>query len=492
MRNLRRLFLAAIFMIGLVLRTIRINSREIQYDDALSFFLSQRSIAEIVYGTAADTMPPFYYLILHFWQVLSTELWFLRSLSVLFSIGALLFLFLIINKLFDLDTSYWAVFLTAISPLQIYHAQDIRMYSLLVFCQLGFLYYFVTLFMDQSDEGKDLKNWIGLILFGSASLYTHNLAVFIFIMPTIVVVLYRKWRLLKRLVLAQLISVLLFSPWLILLPGQIDKIQNAFWTPKPGIVEIIQTLLLTFSTLPLPGFWLGASLFVIILIFVFVAMNLYKHVKNQNVQIVLILALLPPLLLFIFSYLMRPLYVTRGFLTSTIFLYVLIAYAIAVEWKKTHGKLILALFVVCTLIGLPFLYNYNSFPRSPYREMINDLVKHGARDSVIVHDNKLSFFPCFYYSRNLNQVFIKDIPGSQNDTFALGSQVAMDIYPMNDIDQAVQDNDQVYFVYFEKTENEYQEKGFEKHPVHTELEQSYYLMNKLSYNDLNLVEYSTK
>ncbi|MEN6482834.1 MAG: hypothetical protein ABFD29_11775, partial [Anaerolineaceae bacterium] len=66
-----------------VLRLYRIEARSIQYDDAFSYFLSIQSLSNIISGTAADTMPPFYYFLLHFWSLISTSIWFLRLLSLI-------------------------------------------------------------------------------------------------------------------------------------------------------------------------------------------------------------------------------------------------------------------------------------------------------------------------------------------------------------------------------------------------------------------------
>jgi len=133
MTRTERIVLILIILLALVLRVVLINTREITYDDAFSYFLSRQSIAQIVSGTAADTMPPLYYFFLHFWQQIDSSVWFLRLLSVIFSLGCLFSLFEISRMLFSVRAALIATFLASISPLQIYHAQDIRMYSLMTF-----------------------------------------------------------------------------------------------------------------------------------------------------------------------------------------------------------------------------------------------------------------------------------------------------------------------------------------------------------------------
>ena len=456
-----RILFIFVIVAAIIMRVSLINSREIQYDDAFSILLSGRSLSEIVSGTAADTMPPFYYFILHFWMKVSSELWYLRNLSVIFSIGIIVFIYLVVNYLFDQKSALWAAFFTAISPLQIYHAQDIRMYSLLAFCQLGYIYFFLRLI----NQSQKLGDCIGFILFGAASLYTHNLAIFIFIIPDIIVMIRKNWRFLYRLFIAQLVSIALFSPWLIMIPGQLNKVQKAFWTPEPGIVEIIQSLLVTFSTLPMPVVWMGLCLFLVVLLSVILVKEIFSDRKNEKMVPLVLFSFLPPFLMFIVSYVMRPVFVTRGFITSTVVLYGLLAYILEQNWHKIIGKTIPVLFIACSIISLPFQYTYKSFPRSPYRDLVNYLTETAISNEIIVHDNKLSFFPCRYYSKDINQVFLRDEPGSSNDTLAEGSQIAMNLFPKKDITQAADGYDTVYFVYFDEVELEYESIGYDEHPT---------------------------
>ena len=43
------------------------------------------------------------------------------------------------------EAAAWAAFLASFSPLLIYHGQDVRMYALLVVCQLGYLWFFTRI-----------------------------------------------------------------------------------------------------------------------------------------------------------------------------------------------------------------------------------------------------------------------------------------------------------------------------------------------------------
>ncbi len=57
---------------------------------------------------------------------------------------------------------------------------------------------------------------------------------------------------------------------------QIEKIQGAFWTPRPGLVEVLQALVLFTASLPLPGVWFVIALVLSLYILVIVSLELVR------------------------------------------------------------------------------------------------------------------------------------------------------------------------------------------------------------------------
>ena len=87
--------------LGLVLRLVGAGTRPIWYDDAFSVLLSRGNFASIVRGTAADTMPPLYYFLLHLWMTLTSSIAGWRLLGALLgaaTIGAAVALALVLMK----------------------------------------------------------------------------------------------------------------------------------------------------------------------------------------------------------------------------------------------------------------------------------------------------------------------------------------------------------------------------------------------------------
>jgi mannosyltransferase len=482
--------LAAVLVIGLVLRCFAISTRGIWYDDAFSIFLAERSVIDIVNGTAADTMPPLYYYLLHAWLVIGNSITWIRLLNVTLSLAILVLLYLMGKALGGHMAGLAAAFLGAVSPLQIYHAQEVRMYILLALTQLSYAWFFLRILQAQMEGVSARWAWVGLLLSGTAAMYSHNLAVFGLAVPTIYLIIQRRWRLLGRVLLAQALIGVLALPWLLLIPGQIDKIQQAFWTPRPGLVEILQALILFHGNMPLPAIWMGLVLFLslVILIILMLESRRWRQAITER-GLLLSWILLPPVLMFAVSYIMRPVFVPRGFIVSTLIYLVLAGVVIAKSWKNGAGKLLMGAFTAAALISLPYQYQYNEFPRSPFQQAGAFLEQSVEPDARIIHDNKLSYFPMAYYQPDLAQVFLADETGSHNDTLAYASQAAMNLYAQPDLAYSSRQAESIYFVVFTKAIMEYQAAGLADHPQLAWLKDHYLTYQRQVFGDLEIYQF---
>jgi mannosyltransferase len=488
MKNRQRFMLEFIILLAAVLRCLFLNSREIYYDDAFSIFLSNRSLAEIISGTAADTMPPLYYFLLHAWQKLgAAQLWQLRFLNVGLSLLVVFGVFLVVCKLATEKAALWAAFFTAISPFQIYHAQEIRMYVIL---ELNLLGYFLS-FLEFYQPGKIINKippQIGFIIFGALAMYSHNLAIFSIVVINIFLLIKQEWKQLLRVFFLQFFIGILALPWLWFVPQQISKIQTAFWTPRPGLVEVIQALVQSTASLPLSGIWMTAAVVLSVQIFVITILETFRQEKNDYwIQLLVISATTPPLLMFLTSFFMRPVFVARGFIFSFLAFYMIIAIVMTKSNQKILILLLGGAMITSAAISLPQQYTFNGFPRSPFREVANYLAEH--HDSLILHDNKLSFFPCHFYNPALPQSFLPDEPGSHNDTYAVSSQQAMDIFPAKNLESVTDGAASIQFVVFERAIQEYQKAGKHNHPVLETLEKNYQLMGIARFHDLLIYQF---
>ncbi|MDR7438936.1 MAG: glycosyltransferase family 39 protein [Armatimonadota bacterium] len=153
-----------------VVRLVRLGAWDIGLDEAYSALVAARPLLDLVGFVARDDFhPPLYYLFLHVWQTVagSSEFW-LRFPSVVFGSLAVWVISRLTTELADVRTGLVAGLLAALSPLHVFHAQDLRMYALLLLLGSTALLYFAR----GLRTGRAL-DWGLHAGFLALALYTH-------------------------------------------------------------------------------------------------------------------------------------------------------------------------------------------------------------------------------------------------------------------------------------------------------------------------------
>jgi len=486
--------LVLVLLVAFGLRLYSLPDKEMWYDEAFAVLYAENELGSIVYGTitpvegaAADIHPLLYYFFLHGWMGIGQSPFLVRFPSVVFGLVSICLLFRIAKELFDAQAALLAATLAAISPFHIWYSQEARMYSLLCLLSLLSIYLFV-----KAGKSNEWRHWIGFGLCTGVALYVHNLAFLIIVALDLVVLLRRRWALLRRLVVAHVVSLLLFLPWLLLVPGQFAKVRQAYWIPRPGPTELVRTLIVFNFNLPGPNWALPFTLFFSLLL---LALTLYRLLRRASpsgarswaTDLCLSLSFVPVLTMFAISQI-KPVYIERALLASALLYYATVARAML---RSRLPRL-----VVISLIPIPLLlatslwfqYNYAGFPRSPFREANAYLRERYVAGDVIVHDSKLSFFPSHYYDRGLAQEYVGDVPGSPIDTLALPTQEVLGLLGKPDMSTAVGDAERVWFVVFQRALDEAEELG-EPNRNMAWLEDHYRLTDAIGYGDLKILVY---
>ncbi len=120
-------------LIGFALRIYRLDAHELSADEAFSIVNWTRSSLSYLFNTIAliDPQPPATLLSLYGWVRLTGESELAaRMLSVLASTLTLATTYRIARTLINQRTATLALLITAITPFQIWYAQDVRGYAL--------------------------------------------------------------------------------------------------------------------------------------------------------------------------------------------------------------------------------------------------------------------------------------------------------------------------------------------------------------------------
>lgn len=337
------------------------------------------------------------------------------------------------------------------------------------------------------EEGR--RRWWALFAGGAAlTLYAHNLGAFVLLALNVLAVVRRRWwRRLPALVLADLVALALFGPWLVgVLPGQLRFIERAYWLNAPRLGEAVRALMspvLTFYEEVRQVWLLGLGFFVSLLLLVLLILRVWR--ARSRAGRFLLLCWVPIASLFLVAQ-WRPIYLERALLPSALF------YLVAVGWLLVRGSLprpvnvgLTVLLAVTTAGMLRYHYAYVGFPRPPFREAAAYLQKHVEMGDVVVHTSKLTYFPMYVYAPDLPGEFLADPPGSPQDTLAYPTQEALGIFATPTVAEAAGDADRVWLVYFPR---EVEQMGGQ-HPALAWLEAHFVEVKQARFGDLVVALY---
>ena len=144
----------SITLIGGFLRLLLLSNKGLWLDEALSVWVANHSVADMLQWIARiDQHPPLYYLLLHYWiAVKGDTAYSVRMLSALFSIATIPMMYLIGKRLSGVMMGLVAALILALSPFNIRFAQETRMYALLMFNASVAIYALVILLTNSSSS----------------------------------------------------------------------------------------------------------------------------------------------------------------------------------------------------------------------------------------------------------------------------------------------------------------------------------------------------
>jgi len=485
-----------ISLLAFSLRVVHLQARSLWYDEAFAVLYASLTPERMVYGTvtpvagagAADVHPLLYYFLLHGWMGLVGR----SPLAVrFFSVGLGMITVVLLWRLaawcFDQRTGLVVGLLAAVNPFHVAYSQEARMYALLGLTAVVAAWGLLRALEEEGGSGRQEAGsrkqevgsmehrghrrlvirhlfighwrWWALYVVGAAlTLYAHNLGVFVLLALNVLVVIRCRWyRCLPALALADLAVLALFSPWLVgVLPGQIGFVGRGYWLAPPGAEEVVRAMMLPLLTFyePAPVWLLGVGLFTGVLLLALLVLRAWR--ARSQAGWFLFLCWVPILLLLLISR-WRPVYLERALLPSALF------YLVPVGWLLTRGCLprplslgLAALLAVSTAGSLGVHYTYVGFPRPPFPEAVAYLQNCVEPADVVIHTNKLTYFPMHYYAPHLPGVFLADPPGSPQDTLARPTQEALGIFATPTITEAVGEAGRVWLVYFPREVEEVQ------------------------------------
>ena len=485
-----------VMVISAVVRFLKIGSRPIWYDEAIAILRANKGLNAIIQGTLGtnvtgrvpDVHPPGYFLSLYGWmELFGDSIPTARIMSVLFGLLAIWIVYLLFKFTVGDNYAWLGALMVGISPFHVHYSQEIRMYSLMTFALLLATY---SLF-----RGMDDRRWHWWAIFAVSSAgaqYTQQLSAVYLLALAGIPILRRDLRSALRTLVAGLGAIVLYFPWLIHLPEQFAS-TNVYWVQKPMLSRFLTLFLAFVAGLPVQSIWLWVGFALSLFLVVFAIVGSVRIIRDPESKKIgmwfAYLAFAPPVLLWLISQ-YRPVYIERALLPSAVMFTVWVAWLVVdPKTPKLEKYLLTGLFVVGSIIGFSTHLTYEGFSYARFEEIGNSIESRRLENEVIVHSNKLTFVPMFYFFGNdIPQQFVGDVEGSSTDTLhpitqgVLGFQEA-------DLESAVEGAEGVWFIIFQRAINEAEDMGFETHPHLEWLDARFELIGEELWGDLWVMHY---
>jgi len=213
-KNKNNLILLLIILVAIPIQLYHLDILSLWYDESFSIILAKNGIQNLWEIAKADVHPPLYYLLLHLWIKVSTNVTFIRFFSVLFAITSIIIAYLFSKEILNEKVGLFTSFSLSISPLFVHHSQEIRMYSLLLFFMLTSTYFFWKFTKD-----KKILSAILYVFFSVCGFYTHYYILFIIIAQLIYLTSVNviQGDIIKRLKTSLILAgsiLILYIPWI--------------------------------------------------------------------------------------------------------------------------------------------------------------------------------------------------------------------------------------------------------------------------------------
>jgi len=392
------MLLAVVLLVALGLRLYHLRERVLWFDEANSLLIAQASPARIADAVLDDTHSPFYYVVLHYWQVVDRGEVGARLLSVLAAVATVAVVYWLGCELAGCMAGFLSATFLSLCPLHVWYSQEIRMYTLqtLLVC-LSFL------FMVRALRERRAMPWVSYVIFTALSLYAQYVSVFAVVAQNVFVAVYHRKdrRALRHWLLSQCAVALLFAPWVPSFMTQMKIVTGSSWSPPLQFRQILGFLWL------LSGTYLGdpraryVSVFVTAAVFVLAVVTLIRRTESRQTGALLALWFVLPIVLLALQSLNQNRFLPRALVFTTPAFALLVGCA-AAQTCKTTARLAMGLGAITLLVAnMSALRNYysseNAWVKSDLRVAAGKLAGEVRPSDIILHTSEFSYRPFEYY-----------------------------------------------------------------------------------------------
>lgn len=233
--------IAAIALLYIALRLVDLTDACLWFDEIFGVHAAEHSWAAMFTFLAKDLIhPPLFYVLLKVWIGIGGDglLW-LRLFSFVFAVASIVPFIAICRELkLSRLTTVVAFILFAVNGSLIKYAQEVRMYSLLMFFSLASIWFFVR-YLDRD------KGFVALAAVNVLLVHTHYFGWLLVASEIVAIAIFARQKIWKAVAMVA-VAAMSFGPWAVVVyqaaASGSSVGQNIGWIERPGIRSIFDLL----------------------------------------------------------------------------------------------------------------------------------------------------------------------------------------------------------------------------------------------------------
>ncbi len=409
----RRLLPGIVLLLVLVafaLRLYRLDYQPLRGDESFGIQFATHSWGWLLSNMAQlEPLPPLYYSLLHCWiQVAGQSEFTTRFLSLLFGVLAVPLTYLMGKSLGRPTSGVLAAFLMAINPFQVWHAQDVRNYTIWLALSMAAVACLLRAVQEQRQ-----RYWTGYAGITLLSLYTQYYELFMLLFHNLFffTLLLGRWRqrelprssargLLTTWVAVQATLGALYGAWLIRGSAILPQYRATGESPLPWVfVSRSLTALSLGETIPAE---LAAVALPFLLLLIFIGLG-YSFKKDVFQALFLTPYIIVPSLCVFIAAQVRPLFHERYLIVVAPALFLTFSYALislgteSPRWRAVPLAVGITFFSLSGACSLSNYYFNSLYCKSPnWRDLANHMAAETGSGDVVVLNYPDPTFSYYY------------------------------------------------------------------------------------------------
>ncbi|MFZ2126119.1 MAG: glycosyltransferase family 39 protein [Candidatus Microsaccharimonas sp.] len=399
----------------------------IWFDEAFSYYITRFNFLEIAQFTATDVHPPLYYWLLKVWGLgFGMSELAMRSLSIVLGVVVIIVAFLLVRRLFGRLVAGVSLLFLSLSPMLIRYSDEARMYTLASLIVVAASYLLVK--ATETDQ----RRWYVLygILVG-LGMWTHYFTALIWIahwvwraitirQSTTKPKLFWKKFFTKNWIIAHVVAIAVFLPWLPFMAIQLGTIQGGgFWIGPVSSDTIMNYFTNIFYYLDhgqAQG-WLALLLLGVLGLLIFLAPRVYRRFNRadkKNYLLITIIAFVPVVTLLLLSMPpLRPSFVERYLIPAIVVFALFAAVTIVVgtqKWKPILRAVPIVIIAGMMIFGITNVYKYGNYNKNSNThiltgELVKDIAEQSEPGIPIIASSPWVFYEAVPYSTDEHPVY---------------------------------------------------------------------------------------